>query len=50
MNTRNTLPLILALMIALLTGCTNRAAMEELAYLETRMEANADSVAPHWLP
>ena len=44
MNTRNTLPLILALMIALLTGCTNRAAMEELAYLETRMEANADSV------
>lgn len=44
MNTRNTLPLILALMIALLTGCTNRAAMEELTYLETRMEANADSV------
>lgn len=44
MNTRNTLPLILALMIALLTGCTNRTAMEELAYLETRMEANADSV------
>ncbi|MBO5084200.1 MAG: hypothetical protein J6C18_04990 [Bacteroidaceae bacterium] len=44
MNTRNTLPLILVLMIALLTGCTNRAAMEELAYLETRMEANADSV------
>lgn len=44
MNTRNTLPLILALMMALLTGCTNRVAMEELAYLETRMEANADSV------
>lgn len=44
MTTRNTLSLILALMMALLTGCTNRAAMEELAYLETRMEANADSV------
>lgn len=44
MNTRNTLPLILALMMALLTGCTNRVAMEELAYLETRMEAKADSV------
>ncbi|MBQ8221593.1 MAG: tetratricopeptide repeat protein [Bacteroidaceae bacterium] len=44
MNTRNTLPLILALMMALLTGCTNRAAMKELTYLETRMEANADSV------
>ena len=44
MTTRNTLPLILALMMALLTGCTNRVAMEELAYLETRMEANADSV------
>ena len=44
MTTRNTLPLILALMMALLTGCTNRAAMEELTYLETRMEAKADSV------
>lgn len=44
MNTRNTLPLILALIMALLTGCTSRAAMEELAYLETRMEANTDSV------
>ena len=44
MTTRNTLPLILALMMALLTGCTNRVAMEELAYLETRMETNADSV------
>ncbi len=30
--------------MALLTGCTNRAAMEELTYLETRMEAKADSV------
>lgn len=44
MTTRNTLPLILALMIALLTGCSNRAAIEKLAYLETRMGANADSV------
>lgn len=44
MNTRNTLPLILAVIMALLTGCTSRAAMEELAYLETRMEANTDSV------
>lgn len=44
MNTRYTLPLLLGLMIAMLSGCTQRELIDKLEYLETRIEANADSV------
>ena len=44
MNTRYTLPLLLGLMIAMLSGCTQREMIDKLEYLETRIEANADSV------
>ncbi|MBR3983989.1 MAG: hypothetical protein IKJ92_03395 [Bacteroidaceae bacterium] len=44
MNTRYTLPLLLGLMIAMLSGCTQREMIDKLEYMETRIEANADSV------
>ena len=44
MNTRYILPLLLGLMIAMLSGCTQREMIDKLEYLETRIEANADSV------
>ena len=44
MNTRYTLPLLLGLMIAMLSGCIQREMIDKLEYLETRIEANADSV------